>query len=185
MRFLYKLIFQTLLKWKIEGQVPSEKKYIIVVAPHTSNYDFMIGLAVRSIMGFKASFLGKKELFRWPFGWLFRKLGGYPVDRSRHTNLVDAVAAIFDEHENFAIAIAPEGTRKYVKEWKSGFYYMAQKARVPLLLAAIDYNKRTVFFSQPYYPTGNKEIDSKNILSFYAGHEGKFPKQLPDRLFGI
>jgi 1-acyl-sn-glycerol-3-phosphate acyltransferase len=185
MRFLYKLIFLKALKWRIVGQVPEEKKYIIVVAPHTSNYDFMIGLAVRSIMGFKASFLGKKELFRWPFGWLFRKLGGYPVDRSKHTNLVDAVAAIFNEHEKFAIAIAPEGTRKYVKDWKSGFYYMALKAKVPLLLAAIDYKTKTVYFSQPYFPTGNKTIDSKNILSFYAGHEGKYPKKLPDSLFGI
>ena len=185
MKFLYKLIFLKALKWKIVVQVPEEKKYIIVVAPHTSNYDFMIGLAVRSIMGFKASFLGKKELFRWPFGWLFRKLGGYPVDRSKHTNLVDAVAAIFDAHDKFAIAIAPEGTPKYVKGWKYGFYKMALKAKVPLLLAAIDYKKKTVYFSQPYFPTGNKEIDSKNILSFYAGHEGKYPKKLPDSLFGV
>ncbi len=87
MKFIYILIFQKILKWKIVGSMPDEKKYIIVVAPHTSNYDFMVGLAVRSILGFKASYLGKKELFRFPFGWLFRKLGGYPVDRSKHTNL--------------------------------------------------------------------------------------------------
>ncbi|MBL0030856.1 MAG: 1-acyl-sn-glycerol-3-phosphate acyltransferase [Bacteroidetes bacterium] len=121
MKFLYKLIFLKALKWKIVGQVPEEKKYIIVVAPHTSNYDFMIGLAVRSIMGFKASFLGKKELFRWPFGWLFRKLGGYPVDRSKHTNLVDAVAAIFDAHDKFAIAIAPEEHANMLKSGNPDF----------------------------------------------------------------
>ena len=183
MRFLYKLIFLRALKWKITGTMPDEKKYIIVVAPHTSNFDFLIGLAVRSILGFKASYLGKKELFRWPFGWLFIKLGGYPVDRSKHTNLVDAVAAIFDKHEKFAIAIAPEGTRKYVKDWKSGFYYMSLKTKVPLVLTSFDYKKRTVFISEPYFPTGNKELDSTNILSFYAGHEGRFPKKLPEKLF--
>lgn len=183
MRFLYKLIFQKILKWKISGVVPDLKKYIIVVAPHTSNYDFLIGLAVRSILGFEASYLGKKELFRFPFGWLFRKLGGYPVDRSKHTNLVDAVVAIFDEHEKFAIAIAPEGTRKYVKEWKTGFYYMSMKAKVPMVLASFDYKLRTVFISEPYTPTGNKEEDSKKILSFFAGHEGRFPKKLPEKLF--
>lgn len=183
MKFIYILIFQKILKWKIVGSMPDEKKYIIVVAPHTSNYDFMVGLAVRSILGFKASYLGKKELFRFPFGWLFRKLGGYPVDRSKHTNLVDAVAAIFDEHEKFAIAIAPEGTRKYVSQWKTGFYFMAIKANVPLVLASFDYKKRAVFISQPYFPTGNKEVDSKNILSFFDGHEGRFPKKLPEKLF--
>ncbi len=183
MKFLYKLIFQKILKWSIVGSMPAEKKYIIVVAPHTSNYDFIVGLAVRSILGFKASYLGKKELFRFPFGWLFRKLGGYPVDRSKHSNLVDAVAAIFDDHDEFAIAIAPEGTRKYVKEWKTGFYYMAMKANVPLLLASFDYKKRKVFISQPYFPIGNKDVDSKNILSFYQGHEGRFPKILPEKLF--
>ncbi len=163
--------------------MPDEKKDIIVVAPHTSNFDFLIGLAVRSILGFKASYLGKKELFRFPFGWLFRKLGGYPVDRSKHSNLVDAVAAIFDEHENFAIAIAPEGTRKYVKEWKTGFYYMAIKAKVPLVLASFDYKRKTVYISEPYFPMGNKELDSKNILSFYNDHEGRFPKKFPEKLF--
>ena len=183
MKMIYQLIFQKILKWKIDGKMPNNKKYIIVVAPHTSNYDFLIGLAVRSILGFKASYLGKKELFRFPFGWLFRKLGGYPVDRSKHTNLVDAVAAIFNEHEEFAIAIAPEGTRKYVKDWKSGFYYMAIKANVPLVLASFDYKQKTVFISEPYFPTTNKEVDSANILRFFEGHEGKVPKKLPEKLF--
>ena len=183
MKWIWRLIFLRILKWKIDGNVPDLKKYIIVVAPHTSNYDFLVGLAVRSILDFKASYLGKKELFRFPFGWLFRKLGGYPVDRSKHTNLVDAVAEIFNAHENFAIAIAPEGTRKSVKEWKTGFYYMAIKANVPLVLASFDYKQKTVFIDRPFYPTGNKENDSKRILDFFNGHEGKFPKVLPEKLF--
>ncbi len=183
MKWIYKLVFLKALKWKINGNMPNVKKYIIVVAPHTSNYDFLVGLSIRSILGFKASFLGKKELFRFPFGWIFRKLGGYPVDRSRHTDLVSAVAAIYEAHDEFAIAIAPEGTRKFVKEWKRGFYFMALKANVPMVLTSFDYKQKTVFISEPYYPTGDKEVDSKNILQFFNGHEGRFPKKLPEKLF--
>lgn len=182
-RKFFKLIFLKWYGWQIKGDMPNVKKYIIVVAPHTSNYDFLIGVAVRSILGFKASYLGKKELFKAPFGWLFRKLGGYPVDRSKHTNLVDAVAAIFDAHDEFAIAIAPEGTRKFVPTWKTGFYYMAIKAKVPLVLSAFNYKTKTVEILEPFYPTGNKVEDENTILNFYKEHQGRFIKKLPEKLF--
>ena len=182
-RALFKLSFINLAGWKIEGKMPNLKKYIIIVAPHTSNYDFLIGLSVRSILKFKASYLAKKELFRWPFGWLFRKLGGYPVDRSKKTNLVDAVVDIFNQHEEFSIAITPEGTRKFVPEWKTGFYYIAVKANIPLVLASFDYKKKVVVIADPYFPTGDKLADEKAILDFFKGHEGRFPKKLPEKLF--
>lgn len=183
MRFIYRLIFIKILGWKILGNMPRYKKYIIVVAPHTSNFDFLIGLCVRSILKFESGFLAKKELFRFPFGGLFRMLGGHPVDRSRHTNLVDAVAALFNSHDRFVVAIAPEGTRKYVSKWKTGFYFMAQKAEVPLVLASFNYGERTVFISEPFFPTGDREKDSESILSFFRNKKGKFPKEIPGKLF--
>jgi len=157
-----------------------EKKYIILVAPHTSNWDFMIGLCVRSILRFDAKFLGKKELFRFPFGALFRWLGGLPVDRSKNANMVDAVAELFNQHEELIIAMAPEGTRKYVPKWKTGFYFIALKANVPLLLASFDYPSKTVFASKAFYPTGNFKEDMKIIFDFYGDKQGKFPKALPE-----
>ena len=115
--------------WKLIGDVPHhEKKYIIIVAPHTTNLDFIIGILVRGILGFNSKYLGKKSLFKAPFGWFFRMMGGYPVDRSRSTNLVDQVVEIFNNHEEFVIGLAPEGTRENVGEWKTGFYFIAQKA---------------------------------------------------------
>lgn len=178
-RALY-LFFFRLCGWKIEGKMPAIDKYIIIVAPHTSNWDFMIGLCARSILRFDAKYLGKKELFRFPFGALFRWLGGLPVDRSKHANLVDAVADLFIRHEKLIVAIAPEGTRKYVAQWKTGFYFIAIKAGIPLLMASFDYPRKTVFVSEPFYPSGNLKEDMKHILSFYSDKEGKFPKALPD-----
>jgi len=176
--FLYKFFF-TLFGWKIEGEMPPLKKYIIIVAPHTSNWDFMIGLCARSILHFDAKYLGKKELFRFPFGALFRWLGGVPVDRSKHVNMVDAVADLFSSHENFIVAIAPEGTRKYVPQWKTGFYFMALKSNVPIVMASFDYSRKTVFVSKPFYPTGNLASDMTLILDFYRDKQGRFPKKLP------
>jgi len=177
-RLLYHFFFK-LFGWKIDGEMPKEKKYIIIVAPHTSNWDFMIGLCVRSILRFDAKFLGKKELFRFPFGALFRWLGGLPVDRSRNANMVDAVAELFNQHEELIIAMAPEGTRKYVEKWKTGFYFIALKAKIPILMASFDYPSKTVFASKPFYPTGDLKADMKVILDFYRNKQGKVPKSLP------
>jgi 1-acyl-sn-glycerol-3-phosphate acyltransferase len=174
MRSIYYFFFIRLGGWKIQGDVPRDlKKYIIAVAPHSSNWDFPIGLAVRSIKRFKSNFLGKKELFKAPFGWLFRKLGGYPVDRSHKTNLVDQVVEIIRTNEHFVIAIAPEGTRKKVDKWKSGFYYIAHKAEIPIVFASFDYPSKTVEFRPPFYPTGDLEKDSKVIMEFFEGKKGK------------
>jgi 1-acyl-sn-glycerol-3-phosphate acyltransferase len=178
-RFLYHFFFK-LFGWKINGVMPSEKKYIIIVAPHTSNWDFMIGLCVRSILRFDAKFLGKKELFRFPFGALFKWLGGLPVDRSRNANMVDAVVDLFNQREELIIAIAPEGTRKYVPKWKTGFYFIAVKANIPILMASFEYPTKTVFASKPFYPTGNLQEDMKVIFDFYRNKQGKFSKVLPE-----
>lgn len=177
-RLLYHFFFK-LAGWRFDGTMPSEKKYIIIVAPHTSNWDFMIGLCARSILRFDAKFLGKKELFRFPFGALFRWLGGVPVNRSKNENLVDAVVKMFNDRERFIVAIAPEGTRKYVSQWKTGFYFMALKANVPIVMTAFDYPRKTVFINKPFYPTGNLSEDMKTIFGFFRDKRGKFPKELP------
>ena len=177
MRLVYRLIFLGILKWKIVGAPPKDRrKFLIVVAPHSSNWDFMIGLATRSILGFRSNFLGKSELFRAPFGWIFRKLGGYPVERKRSEHLVDQIIGICKREDRFVVAIAPEGTRGAVDKWKTGFYHIALGAGIPYVLVGLDYTKRTVIWSEPIFPGGNLEEDAKVIDRFYDGLQGKHRK---------
>lgn len=173
MRYFYKLFFK-LSGWKIQGEPPRHlKKYIIAVAPHTSNWDFPIGLAVRSIQQFPSNYLGKKELFKPPFGWIFTRLGGFPVDRSSSNNMVDQVVEIAKREEQFIVAIAPEGTRKNVQKWKTGFYHIAFNAGIPLVLVAIDYPTKTIRWSEPFQPSGDLKQDAVKIDAFFKGSRGK------------
>ena len=167
MRYFFSWIWK-MMGWKIIGQPPADQpKYVIIVAPHTTNWDFVIGVMARSILGFDSRFLGKKSLFRPPFGWFFRWMGGYPVDRNKSTNLVDQVVEIFQEHENFVVALAPEGTRAAGHEWKTGFYYIAIKAKVPIVRAKIDWPSKSVVFFETFWPTGNIQADMPAIKSVY------------------
>ncbi len=179
MRFLYKFFFFR-LGWKIIGDVPRDlKKYIIIVAPHSSNWDFLIGLSLRSIMKFPSNYLAKKELFKPPFGWLFKRLGGFPVDRDKHSNLVDQVVALYNKEEQFVIAIAPEGTRKNVSKWKTGFYHISVKAKVPIVMVALDYEHKSILWEKPFYPVGDFEIDRKVIEEFFKDIKGKNREVMP------
>lgn len=167
MKYIYKFFFWV-LGWKIVGDVPrDQKKYIIITVPHTSNWDFIIGVMVRGIMGFKSKFLGKKSLFKAPYGWFFRWLGGYPVDRSRSRNLVDQVIDIYNQHREFVIAVAPEGTRKNVDEWKTGFYHIAHGAHIPIVRSKIDIQKKIVQFFEPFWTTGDIDIDLPKIKEVF------------------
>ncbi|HBH24742.1 MAG TPA: acyltransferase [Cytophagales bacterium] len=171
---IYKFIFCTLAGWRIIG-APKEglKKYIIVVAPHTSNWDFLLGVFTRGVVGFKSRYLAKKQLFLPPLGWLFRLLGGYPVDRSKSSNMVEAVAEIFNQHSEFVIAITPEGTRKQVTKWKSGFYHIATLAKIPLVFAGLDYATKSVIFrDEPYWPSGDYQKDLPEIQGWFADKKG-------------
>lgn len=178
MRAIYKLVYFNILGWKINGGFPSElKKYIVAVAPHTSNWDFPIGVMVRSILRMQnTKFLGKSSLFRPPFGWFFRVLGGYPVDRSRHNDMVQQVADIFAKHENFVVAIAPEGTRQKVDKLKSGFYYIAKKAEIPIIPVGFDFGKKEVVIGKPFYPSSDVEKDMDSLMNFYRSIKGKNPE---------
>ncbi|RVU26768.1 glycerol acyltransferase [Sandaracinomonas limnophila] len=154
--------------WKVSGNIPYHlKKCIIIVCPHATWVDFPVGVGVRSILKRKIYFWGKKELFQGPFGWIFKKLGGYPVDRTKHTNLVDAIAEIYNSKDEFYAGLAPEGTRKDVKELKSGFYYIAQKANIPIVMVGFDFVNKKVMLNEPYYPSGDFEKDKIDIAKFY------------------
>lgn len=175
-RPVYKWIFER-LGWQIQGHFPRDvPKYLVVVAPHTSNWDFMVGLCVRSIERLQGHFLGKKELFKWPFGILFRYLGGYPVDRSKTNNFVDAVAEIFGKKEKFVVAIAPEGTRKRNDQWRSGFYHIAKKADVPVVRVAFDYANKRVVIDEPSKVTKSFEETLQEYHDFFRPYKGKIPE---------
>ena len=178
MHSLYKFIFFKILKWKLKGAIdPAVKKCVIIVAPHTSWYDFFLGLIVRSLLGIKSDFVGKKELFRPPFGWYFKWVGGTPLVRSPNQDKVQAITAIFKSREVFRLALSPEGTRKKTERWKTGFYYIAEAAQVPIIKVAFDYAKKEVKVAPPFYTTGNIEKDLIEIHKFYEGVQGKNPEK--------
>jgi 1-acyl-sn-glycerol-3-phosphate acyltransferase len=173
MKKVYQFIFFRLLGWHIKGSMQGDvKKCVIIVVPHTSWIDFIIGVLARGAIGLEMHFVAKKELFRFPFGGYFRWMGGAPLDRQKNENKVDAIAAIFREREVFRLAIAPEGTRKQVELWKTGFYYIALKAGVPIIAVAFDYGKKEVKLAEPYCLTGNIEQDFKVLEENYTGVRG-------------
>ncbi len=177
MRALAKFIYFTLMGWTIKGRFPDVKKCVIIVVPHTHWMDFFIGLLARKIIGKKMHYVAKKELFKPPFGWYFKWMGGAPIDRSKSMGYVEAISKIFSEREEFRLTIAPEGTRKKVTEWKTGFYYIAKEANVPIVMVAFDYATKTVKIAEtPFYPTDNKEADFAFMRSFYEGVVGKIPE---------
>jgi 1-acyl-sn-glycerol-3-phosphate acyltransferase len=178
-RWLAKCIL-TLLGWNPQplGAFPvREKKYVVIVAPHTSNWDFVIGVLYRSVLRLEsARYLGKKELFEPPFGFIFRWLGGTPVDRFSNQNMVDQVVKIFNEKDEFALALSPEGTRKRVERLRTGFYNIARKADVPIVMVALDFEHKQVIFAEPFKPTGNQAQDFEKILAFFRPIKGKVPE---------
>ena len=175
---LYQFIFFRLMGWKIVGTFDENiKKCVIAVMPHTCNFDFFIGLFTRGIVNQQMNFVGKKELFVFPFNYFFTWTGGTPLNRQKNENKVDTIAKIFQEKEVFRLAIAPEGTRKKVTEWKTGFYYMALKANVPIIPVAFDYGRKQVVYHEPFYPTGNIEADLKFLKSYYKDVIGKIPEK--------
>lgn len=166
-----------LLGWKvIDKRPPDMGSTIYLVVPHTSNWDFFLGLFVRSAIGLKANYLAKKSLFDSPLGWWFRMIGGYPVDRSKNNNVTDQVVAYFNSLPYFAIAITPEGTRSKVARWKSGFWHIARKAKIPLILTSFDYSRKEVMFSEPYWVGDDKAKDMAVLMEYFKPFVGKNPQ---------
>ena len=158
--------------------MPSQyKKYVIAVAPHTSWWDFVIGVLARSALHLENTrYLGKSQLFRPPFGWIFRMLGGTPVDRSSSHDVVEQVVKIFNAHEEFILALAPEGTRKKVEKLRTGFYYIAKRAGVPIVPVGFDFEKKMIIIGEPRLTTDDFDGDMESLLSFYKVIKGKIPE---------
>lgn len=171
---LCRLIFRK-MGWQVEMTVPYRDKCIICVAPHTSNWDFIIAELYYHSIGRTAGFLMKKEWFFWPMGVLFCSMGGIPVERSRHVSLTDRVAEAAIKAERFELAVTPEGTRSLATKWKRGFYFIALKAGLPIQLYAIDYKNKRIVCTKELVPSGDVEADMRLIMDYYRPYEGKYP----------
>ena len=164
--------------WKIDQHAPEGfKKCVIVVGPHTSNWDFILGRLAFFMYGIKPKILIKKELFFPPLGWILKAIGGVPVNRSKNNNITDMAVKLFNSREELYMVFTPEGTRKYNPNWKKGFYYIAQKANVPIYVCYMDYEKKIGGFHSPFYPTGNADSDIEAIKNIMKQYKGKFPEQ--------
>lgn len=174
---VYRWLFEDVWGWKVSGDLPNISKYLIVVAPHTSNWDFLVGLLYRTITdGFNPKYIGKKELFVWPIGYLFRALGGFPVERSKNMNFVDSMVSVFNSNDEFITTITPEGTRKYNDKWRTGFYYIAKKANVPIVKIGFDYPKKIIEINSPEYISKGVEETIAEYKNYFKQFEGKYPK---------
>lgn len=177
LKSLYRRLFFGLMGWKENVTVTRHDKCIICVAPHTSNWDFIIAELYYHAIGRRAGFLMKKEWFFWPLGCLFRRMGGIPVERSRHSSLTDQLAARAAAAKYFELAVTPEGTRSRVTTWKRGFYFIALKANLPIMLFAIDYKHKTIVCTRTIIPSGDVEADMCSIMDYYKGFTGRHPEK--------
>jgi len=166
-----------LVGWQIIGRFPDEPKYIVIGAPHTSNLDFFFMLFLKGATSLDLHWIGKSSLFRKPLGTIMRKLGGIPVNRRSQNNFVAQIVQLFQSKDQMIIAISPEGTRSKAKYWRSGFYYMALGAQVPVVLVSIDYPSRSLEIGPMLQPSGDIESDFMVIRKFYSGKLGKYPKE--------
>jgi len=167
--------------WRLEGSLPEQEKYVLIFAPHTSNWDFPFAFtASRSIpMGFP-HWAGKHTLFKGPFGLFLRSVGGIPVNRENPARFMRQILDEFESRDKFILGLAPEGTRRKTKYWKSGFYKIALAAKVPIVMTYLDYREKVGCMSKPFMPTGDVHADMETVRSFYAPAMGKYPQRMGD-----
>lgn len=181
-RFLFKII-----GWKVEGELPDVDKLVIVVAPHTSNWDlpigYLVGHALELFSTWRYGFMAKDSAFRWPLGILIRWMGGIPIDRSSPRNVVDQMIAAFNHYDHLMLALTPEGTRSKTPYWKSGFYRIASGAKVPIALAFLDYKRKVGGLGPTITPSGDMAEDIEIIRRFYSGVTAKFPEKVGEIRF--
>lgn len=160
----------------MEGEYPHHiLKKVVIVAPHTSSMDFYIGILVKFWLDIRVKFYGKQELFKGIQGWLLRLIGGVPVDRSNQNNVVDAAVKDFNRLDSHTILLAPEGTRKYVEHFRTGFYHIADKAKVPIIPIAFDFKRKVIKIMDPVLTYGNAEKEIPQIEALFHGIKGKNP----------
>lgn len=177
MRAFCKWLLYRVMGWKKEVTVEHPEKYVICLAPHTSNWDFIIGQLYCRAEGLRSNYLMKKEWFFWPLGGVFRKTGGIPVYRNRKSRMTDVLAETAKREREFHLTITPEGTRSYNAEWKKGFYYIACGAHIPILLYALDYRKKLVRCTKSLMPTGDMEKELKEVKEYYKDVTAKYPEK--------
>jgi 1-acyl-sn-glycerol-3-phosphate acyltransferase len=165
-----------LFGWRVVSVPPPMQKGVVIIYPHTSNWDFVIGVAARAVLQLRMHWVGKHTLFRWPFETVMRFLGGVPVDRKNTHGFVAQLQKEFDRYAQFFIVITPEGTRSKTEYWKSGFYHIADGLKLPIGLACIDYVRREVGIMVWITPTGNRENDLARMREAYRGRRGKNPE---------
>ena len=170
-------IIMRLFGWRIEGKLPDLPKFVLIGAPHTSNWDFLLFLGVIFSLRANVRFMGKAQLFRFPVGWFFRYCGGVPVERKKSTGLVEQMVKVCNESDQFVLTIAPEGTRHHVTEWKRGFYHIAKSAGIPIVMAIVDGRHKTVHIGQVFHPTEDMEADMKAIKAVFEGVTGIKPRR--------
>lgn len=163
--------------WSEVNANPDLRKCVIIAAPHTSNWDFVYFLGAATTLDLPLSFMGKKQLFRWPIGRAMRDLGGIPIDRSASHNYVQMMVDEFEKRDAFMLTIAPEGTRSAVARWKTGFYHIAVQAKVPLVLGVMDYKKKQVGLAGAIWPTGHYLNDMAQVLEFYKKATPRHPRK--------
>jgi 1-acyl-sn-glycerol-3-phosphate acyltransferase len=165
-----------LARWRIVGVLPPVPKFVVIVAPHTSNWDFPLGVLVMFALDLQVHWFGKESLFRFPLGPLFRRLGGRPVNRETPEGVVDEMAAIVRAEPTFILALAPEGTRKRVARWRTGFYHIAERAEIPILPVSFDWSRRVVTLGAPLHPTGDLAADLATLQGCFRREMGKNPE---------
>ncbi|MFV2005343.1 MAG: lysophospholipid acyltransferase family protein [Gammaproteobacteria bacterium] len=173
---IFSRIILKLIGWKVDVTLPKEKKLVMIGAPHTTNWDLPIGLLCFWSVSIHLTWVGKKQLFFWPLGTLLRALGGIPVDRGVNSGFIEQIAHQFDARKEMIFGLTPEGTRSKSAYWKTGFYYIALKAKVPVCLAYVDYPSRTIGFGKIIKTTGDIDKDFELIKTFYQDKKGKHPE---------
>lgn len=166
-----------ILGWTVHAEFPDTEKYVLIVAPHTSNWDFPLGILAKTALKLDARWMGKHTLFRWPVGWFFRALGGVPVRRDQALNMISQMADLFAGPGPMVLALAPEGTRIKKDHWKTGFYHIARAAQVPIAMAYLDYENREVGLGGTFYPSDDISEVFVKIRAFYRDRNGKYPEK--------
>ena len=164
--------------WRTVGALPPDRKFVILGAPHTSNWDFPVFLGTVEALGRRVRFIGKSSLFRWPMGGFMRALGGVPVRRDTQQDLVSQVAAQFALHDDFVLIVAAEGTRAPTTRWRTGFYQIALKAKVPIVCAGPDYGRKFGIIGPLIHPTGDYHADMKPAFAFFRGLNPRHPERV-------
>ncbi|MFI5312020.1 MAG: lysophospholipid acyltransferase family protein [Gemmatimonadales bacterium] len=161
--------------WRFEGEMPNLPQFVVIVAPHTSNWDFAVGVMAMFALGIRGTFLGKHSLFRWPLGAMMRWLGGVPVDRSASHNVVEQTTDYFRHRPQIVLALSPEGTRRKLPEWRTGFWYVAKGASVPIVPMAFDYSRRMFRIYPPVVTSESRERDFEQLHALFDAKMARHP----------